>query len=224
MDTTPFDPIFVTGLPRSHTSMTAGLLHQAGAWVGDTIPGDDNNPKGYFENMYIREKIVKAELGRRGCDKLGIRAIPPFDIDMTIDLLDERIYAALASQGYPGGPWLYKDAKLTLLWPAFANEFPKANWVIVRRDVDSLIDSCMKTSFMRQHSTNRNFWRNIAADYNDRLDKLFESDNNVYELHTPQLLRGKGKELRELIEALGLNFDAEKIKRFINPKLSRSQR
>ena len=46
------DPILITGLPRSGTSLTAGCLHACGAWVGDTV-------KGLYENEAVREKVVK---------------------------------------------------------------------------------------------------------------------------------------------------------------------
>ena len=46
------DPILVTGLPRSGTSLTTGCLHACGAWVGNTV-------KGFYENEAIRETVVK---------------------------------------------------------------------------------------------------------------------------------------------------------------------
>jgi len=45
---------FILGCGRSGTSLTAGLLAHAGYFMGDELyPGDEGNPKGYFEDREV---------------------------------------------------------------------------------------------------------------------------------------------------------------------------
>lgn len=53
-------PVLICGLPRSGTSLTAGILAICGLWLGRTVPGGGSeNPKGFFENVFLRERINK---------------------------------------------------------------------------------------------------------------------------------------------------------------------
>ena len=85
-------PILVTGLPRSGTSLIAGLLHEFGAWTGTTLAGDEYNPKGYFEHAGIREDIVKPMLKVLGGDENGVKMLPvgalPADPEMGSLIVD----------------------------------------------------------------------------------------------------------------------------------------
>ncbi len=161
-------PIFILGLPRSGTSMIAGALGICGAWTGTTVPGDKaSNPKGFFEHVVIRERVIKSLLSYVGCDPLGVRKLPPVDLPGEVDGLADMIKTILEKDGYKfDRHWLYKDAKLTLLWPVFLKAFPDAKWLIVKRDEESFINSCLRTHFMKQHSVDRAFWKKFAEEYN----------------------------------------------------------
>lgn len=100
-------PIIVLGAPRSGTSMTAGMLHYCGAWVGVCRGANEYNPKGYFEN-YAIERLRKHNA-------------------LTLDNVRE----VLSREGYMGGPWLYKSS------PWGANQWEPFNprFVLVRRDI-----------------------------------------------------------------------------------------
>ena len=53
----PFSrPIFVVGLPRSGTSLVAGLLEEFGAWTGETVPGTGENPNGFLKMAKFEKK------------------------------------------------------------------------------------------------------------------------------------------------------------------------
>ena len=113
-------PILVTGIPRSGTSLVAGCLHACGAWVGETLAGNASNPEGYFENRALREGIVKPQLRQAGGDPLGVRRLPRLAGLPVQPLLGGQVLGQLSRQGYAGDvPWLYKAAKLTLLWPVW---------------------------------------------------------------------------------------------------------
>ncbi len=55
--------LFILGAPRSGTSMTAGVLSDAGYWQGDDFePTNERNPHGFFESRsvnFINEEMLK---------------------------------------------------------------------------------------------------------------------------------------------------------------------
>ncbi|MDA0703828.1 MAG: sulfotransferase [Proteobacteria bacterium] len=213
-------PILVTGMARSGTSMVAGLLALSGAWVGRTLAGDPHNPKGYFENLALREGVTKRLLHALDCDPLGISKLPELAALPQVEGLAAPILAALEKQGYAGTrPWLFKDAKTALLWPIWRTAFPEARWVIVRRDESGILASCLRTPFMRQHSEDPDFWRAVIAAYRDRLDALVawgeESGAAVHEIDSDGLVAGDLEQLAGLVAALGLHWDAEAAGRFV---------
>lgn len=212
----PHQPIFVTGLPRSGTSLVAGLLHCCGAWTGNTVPGDAANPRGYFEHIIIRQRIIKPLLARLDGDPLGVSPLPPLDLSLTIRNLGQIIGSVLQQEGYAGAsPWLYKDAKLTLVWPAFARAYPGATWVVVRRDRERIIDSCLRTSFMARHSTERSFWAAFVDQYEDRLATLADTVGAHAILDTDTLVAGDYSALRAVVTRCGLVFQPAPVEEFI---------
>lgn len=211
-------PIFVTGVPRSGTSLVAGALGIAGAWTGQTVPGNASNPRGYFEHRMIREKVVKPLLRGAQSDPLGVRRLPALAQLPRVDNLKEICRGYLDAEGYPAGrKWLYKDAKLSLLWPVFAHAFSAAHWVIVRRDRDDILRSCLRTDFMAQHSTDQELWIKWIEQYNLRLEMLLRSENACSEIWPHELIQGDLSALEQLIAKLGLTWEEQSIREFILP-------
>jgi len=81
----------------------------------------------------------------------------------------------------------------------FDREFPQAEWIIVRRKREGFVKSCIKTSFMAQHSKDPKFWRNVADEYDLRLDELKKTVSNVYELQTEDILSGDTAALKSMV-------------------------
>lgn len=215
----PFEtPIFVLGLPRTGTSMIAGALGICGAWTGSTVPGGAPNPKGFFEHAVIREQVTKQILARLGCDPLGINKLPPVDLDGEVPQLARAIREIIETDGYTHDePWLYKDAKLALLWPLFKKAFPDSTWVVVRRDEEGFVNSCLRTYFMRLHSQEPDFWRTLGQAYRARIQALKDSGAPVLEISSPEVIKGDLDQFRELVSRLGLAFREEALQEFITP-------
>jgi len=212
-------PIFVLGLPRSGTSLIAGSLKICGAWLGDTVPGGGvENPRGFFENIFLREQINKKILDALQVDPLGVQSLPDIDKLPPVEGLETMIKQALETNGYDHAqPWLFKDAKLTLLWPAYMNVFPNAHWVIVRRDPEHIISSCLNTSFMKKHSNDPKFWASWIAEYLSRLEDLKIATNKYTEIWTSPIINGDFSDLKKLSNTLQLSWNDAEIANFINP-------
>lgn len=219
-------PIFVTGLPRSGTSLVTGLLSACGAWTGRTFEGGDLNPKGFFEHKIIRERILKPLLVKIGADPLGVRRLPPVELKGEIVLaapggktigLASLIRSVIEKEGYtPDLIWAYKDAKLSLLWPYFHAAFPHASWLVVRRNRESFVRSCLNTRFMVQHSSDPQFWKDFADAYDLRLGRLKSSVPQVNEMEIEKLFAGDFSDLRNFVERTGLVFDQSAVDEFID--------
>lgn len=131
--------IFITGCARSGTSLTAELLKAHGCNLG---PPDSLNV--LFENINIRQEVLKPYLKSIGADPLGQRGFPDTDNLPPLNGLADKVNAYIGARE----PKAYKDAKLTFVYPVFRDAFPDAKWVLVRRDRERIIDSCLDTSFM----------------------------------------------------------------------------
>lgn len=163
---------------------------------------------------------MKRILAHMQCDPLGVRKLPLKDLNIQIPGLREILSQIIEGDGYQfDRPWLYKDAKLTLLWPIFAHNFPDASWIIVRRSEQDIIDSCLRTSFMKQHSKDPKFWQRFVDEYMQRIKLLMTSEATFHELWPDTLLKGDWSVFRDLLEKLELSFDEKALRRFISPKL-----
>jgi tetratricopeptide (TPR) repeat protein len=211
-------PIFILGVPRSGTSMVAGLLNVCGAWAGKTVPGGAVNPRGFFEHIILREKVNKKILSSLNCDPLGVKKLPALDLLPGIPDLSGIVKQVIRSEGCPEDrPWLFKDAKLSLIWPIYKSAFPSARWIIVRRKNEDIVRSCLKTNFMVQHSTDPLFWSRWIDAYLDRLDTLKKTGVWWREIWPHDVVSGNLGVLHQLIDELGLIWEENNIRDFILP-------
>src|SRR3990167_1759798 len=151
------NPIFITGCARSGTSLTAGIIHLCGAFGGKMRRPNINNQKGMFENIAITQDLVKPFLKSIGADKMGQNPLPdPAKVVLKANILAhqwrQNVISILNSEGYIGDrPFFYKGAKMCLMWEIWHAAFPNAQWIIVRRNKEDIIDSCLRTSFMKAY-------------------------------------------------------------------------
>ena len=217
-------PFFITGLPRSGTSMTAGIFATLDLWTGTTVAGGPENPKGFFEHVILREQVTKGILASHGFDPLGVRKLPPKDFNPNVKFnnslsLRQTIEAIIRDDGYrPDRAWLYKGAKMTLLWRMFNNAFPNAVWIVVSREREGFVKSCLKTSFMMQHSSDPDFWHQLAEDYEERLTDLSKSVATAHHVKTDAVIQGDFTAIEKICLAHGLDYRADDVAEFVSPK------
>ena len=141
------EPILITGCARSGTSLTAGVINYCGAFGGDMSGATRNNKKGMFENSMIRETIIKPILRGVGADPMGQNPLPDIkDFENKPELVERtrgKVIATMRAQGLRKQKWFYKGAKMCLMWNLWHKMFPRAKWVVVRRDDEGIIDSCL---------------------------------------------------------------------------------
>jgi hypothetical protein len=150
---------FILGCSRSGTSLTAGLLAQAGYFMGDRLfPADEGNPKGYFEDHEvngINEGLLAQLLPgprRTLTDKLFRRRPHPraqwfrwlaeLRTDQVVpcpDKFAERIKAQVSRQ-----PFCFKDPRFCYTLGAWRQFAPDSAILCVFRHPDASAASIVK--------------------------------------------------------------------------------
>jgi hypothetical protein len=186
-----------------------------------------------FENNAIRETIVKPYLVSIKADRLGQHPLPDVT-NLAIPMnLRERVEKIMIDQGYAGGHWMYKGAKLCLVWPVWHYAFPDAKWVIVRRKSSDIINSCLRTGFMRAYArpdiqrkvgakTEQEGWLWWVHQHEQRFVEMITQGLNVKVIWPERMVNGDYSQMYELLDWLGLEWKTEALT-FIDPKLWKSR-
>lgn len=211
------EPIFITGLPRSGTSLVAGCISLCGAFGGDLIEGNRWNRKGFFENSELREPFIKDILADNGFCPVGVHRLPPRNYNPINDIATD-VLSIIAHQGYNFDmPWFFKDAKLALVWPVWNRAFPNAKWIITTRRKKAILQSCLNTRFMQNQNLTVTQWEKWHEDYNDILLDLSMRVNAKF-ISTEVLASGNTDQLKLVLENFGLKYNNE-VDSFIDKNL-----
>lgn len=218
-------PILVTGLPRSGTSLVTGVLTVCDAWLGNTAPPSPYNRKGSQENEVLKDQFNKPLLSLLRCDPLGLKHLPPVDQRPLIDkeYWRQKVLDVIHLQGYVDGPWAFKDAKSVLVWRQWALAFPGATWLIVRRDLNDVLSSCLRAEPMvRQLGASWKVWRLWAERYEAHINELINNVplKQIVTINTSKdAFSSESNSLREMVESLGLTWRKEAVQAFADKRL-----
>ncbi len=228
------DPILITGAARSGTSLVAGVINMCGAFGGEMRGPNPNNPKGMFENVKIIQDIVKPYLRRLKVDPLGQFPLPQVgQLSIPINWRNQ-IERAIIEDGYTDGPWMYKGAKMCLMWPVWNYAFPNAKWIIVRRRTGDIVESCIKTNFMRAFNMESNQravhaqgekegWIWWVNQHEKRFVEMIEAGLNVKIVWPQRMVNGDYTQIYDTMDWLGLEWKSEVLSH-IDPKLWKARR
>ncbi len=191
----------ITGCARSGTSLTAQVLQACGANLGDV--------NSLYEHKAVRDRLVKPYLSRIGADPLGQNPLPDYE-----DLVQTDDWRGAVEQRLKGAD-TYKGAKITLLWPVWADAFPDARWVLCWRDIGDIAASCKRTAFMQAYTEHED-WREWARAYHQRMQDLRESESADYiDVWPHEAVTEDVEAYRPVVEHCGLTWDSEAVQRVI---------
>src|SRR5574343_327846 len=216
------NPILITGCARSGTSMTAGIVNLCGAFGGKTAPGNRYNKKGMFENVKIREDITKPFLYSLGVDPFCQKKLPDINVINKIaeaegEKLRASVTGVLVEQGWDSRSiWFYKGAKMCLLWPLWNAAFPNARWILVRRKRQDIINSCLRTGFMRGR-TGIAGWDDRVSTHMLRFEEMERAGLMLREVWPQKMIHGDFSEIESVIHWCGLSWKEKEAKDFISP-------
>lgn len=229
-------PIIISGCARSGTSLVAGVIHLCGAWKGITAGPNASNEKGMFENIDLRQNVIKGLLRDHRVDPLGQFPLPKTaDIKIPMDFYS-RVSAIVKAQGLDmATAWMWKGAKICLLWPIFNFHFPDSKWIIVRRKTPDIINSCMATGFMTAFK-NTNTLKRVGAktpedgwlwwvrEHEKKWIEMIEEGINLKQVWPERMINSDYGQMKETIEWLGLEWNEKEVVDFIEPRLWRARR
>jgi hypothetical protein len=204
--------------------MTAGTIHLCGTFGGKMSGPNHNNKKGMFENTAIRNNIIKPFLvNQLNVDRLGQHPLP--DIRQCHELsgawwdtIKRRTESIMREHGYTGGPWFYKGAKMCLMWPIWHAAFPKAHWIIVQRKREGIIQSCLRTGFMRAYRDADGWGRWIDA-HLERFSEMQAAGLDIHFVEPEKMIDGDFDEIRRTVRELGLAWNGDAVKDFVSAAL-----
>ena len=223
------EPIFVTGAARSGSGMIAGVLVKCGAFGGVMT-----NKRGLYENDQIRETVVKPYLHEAAADPSG--QFPLLDVTKLSIPRNWRVQieAIIEKEGYMKGPWMYKDARIGLMWPVWHYAFPNAKWVLVRRRTGDIVESCKKTAYMSMFKdasirqvakvdSEEEGWLWWIHEQEKRWIEMMNEGVNVKVVWPERMVHGDYSQLYETLDWLGLRWNSD-ILNFIDPLLWASRK
>jgi len=192
--------ILMLTVGRSGSSMFAGIFHEHGVFTGRNHCPDQYNAKGYFENLDLKIRMKH----RFGFELL--EPYPEYDPDWS-----SQVTTILHTQGYRGGPWLYKvGARYHALWDDFHPRIVK-----IRRNMGSVMDSYRHTQYLLRKYSESDLEK-ILSDQMDVMQTI-PAPWLDYEL----ALKGDYSQLEDAFIWCGLQFDPEIAQNFIDDSLRR---
>lgn len=223
------DPIIITGAQRSGASMTAGIIAACGAFSGQCFTPEGKERHSTFENLNIRNHIVRPFLSGIGADPNGQKPLPKIELchakAKTLgSVWRSRVLSIMKQDGWggelaEGWRWFVKSSSACLIWPLWAAAFPDAKWVIVRRGDKEVVRACLATAFMRAYHDDAG-WSAWIATHRERFEEMKSSmAPRVLEFWPESIVRGELADARSMIGALGLNWHEDQVEEFMAPAL-----
>ena len=201
-------PILITGIPRSGSTMIAATINLCGAFGGHM------SKRGMYSNDRIREEIVKPYLIENGINKNGLH---PTSSHLSSIEIRNWVETIMKDEGYQKGNWMYKDSRLSLIWPIWNHQYPNAKWIIVRRRTGDIIQSCMKTKYLTAYDKEEG-WLNMIHEYEIRLAALIETCPNNMIIWPERMLHKNYQQIYDMCDWLGLTWNSDAL-RFIDSLL-----
>lgn len=190
------NPIIIISLPRSGSSMTAGIFARHGVWVGPYKEGDGKNAKGYFESLPFKHEIIKT-VGR--IVHKGILA-------PKVEGWKETALKLIRANGYDGGPWLVKHSAMYYpLWHEF-----DAKYICVRRDPESIKASGKASGYLTNEKA--------IKPHIEAMDHVRDHLGGV-DVFTDDIVRGNFESLRNAFRYTGIPFVPAIADDFVDPNL-----
>jgi hypothetical protein len=156
--------------------------------------------RGMYSNDVIREELVNLYLS---AEKVRFK--------YNFTNWKSSIQSIITAQGYQKGDWMYKDSNLSKMWKIWNSAYPNAKWVIVRRRTGDIIQSCMKTGYMTEYSTEEG-WLSMVHEYEAHFVEMITEGLNCKIIWPERMVQGNYQQLYELCDWLGLEWNPDALK------------
>lgn len=191
-----YEPVVIIGMPRSFTSLTAGIFRDHGVWFGK-YKDSEYAPTGSCENFRLK-RILKSHSGP--IVHVG-EECPPFPG------FREKFEAVKKDEGYPGGPWGAKHS--AVYWNVWKDYKPK--YICCRRPIEGVLKSGERVNFA---STNEAAYKK----HYKIMDRLV-SNGLAVDVRGEEYFKGNWSELERAFEFCGLDFNQKTAENLLDHNL-----
>jgi hypothetical protein len=213
------NPILITGAERSGSTLIARILDMCGVFSGNC------NKMYESKSIHAFHKPFK--------EKTPHLMIPTNAINVPV-IWQEMVLRQLKREEWKGQPWMVKGGVLAQFWSVWYYAFPDAKWLIVRRRTGDVIQSCVKTGYMKMFKSKGNLdligvekeeegWLWWVRNYEKKFVEMIEQGLNCRVIWPERMADGDFQQMEETIEWLGLKWN-DKIPEVIEPLLEKSRR
>lgn len=218
MNVKAHNPILITGADRSGSTMIARIMDLCKAL------------KGTCNGMYENKVIVEANLDLLSGHFVNFPDTQALQIPQNWRTFVDGVHTAQMN----GTQWMIKHSSLARLWPVYHYAFPNAKWIIVRRRTGDIIQSCMKTGYMKEFkcplaleklgfATEQEGWLWWVRRYEERFVEMMQEGLNCKIIWPERMAVGDFTQVYEMVEWVGLKWN-HKIPEIITPLLEKSRR
>lgn len=212
-------PILVAGAQRTGSSLIAGLIAEHGVDAGRCRTA---NPKYSAKSMY-ENKALK-QLMKEALAENGLPVLYPSEGGWPAQLTSRPDWRSRVIETFPqiesGEPWIVKEVRILATWPLWREAFPYAIFVFPRADKDDVVRSMLRHHALQVIGDEDRLrsWVDICWARQDEIAAA--GDNHIF-VDADKLARGDLVEARRLIELLGLQFNEQLTKEWIDPTVWR---
>jgi len=201
------DPILVLGAGRSGTSAVAGILHNAGVFMGETfIIQNRNNPKGYFEDR----EFLDFHTGRNKLKQYSKE---------WVDALETLIKKRQAL----GKKWGFKDPRTLYFLEFYFKQFKNPKIIRCMRPLRDIYISMLKTRGNKIEDITEeminNMNHNLFIGRNNLLDEI-PKNRKVLDVWFDDLIKNDtSNQIDRILEYCDIQVDSktkDKLNNFIN--------
>ena len=205
-------PILITGIERSGATIITKIITSCRT---TEIIGSTTN---MLENRGINESIGKL-YSRLGCDPSGQYDLPNTTILGRYSEWKEIVSSTLSKEyAYRGNAnhFIYKSSKICQTWPMWKVSYPNAKWVIVRRRTGDIIQSCLKTGYMKAYS-HKEGWLQWVHQHESRFIEMTEAGIDYRFVWPEKMVYGDYTEIFSMLDWLELKYDINEIEKMTAP-------
>jgi glycosyltransferase involved in cell wall biosynthesis len=227
VDFTKSQPVILTGMHRSFTSLTSSLLTEVGINMGKSIlPPDIHNPEGYFEN----EDFLHFDRGICSVSINSENSFPDWgwavDERMNPDKLKEAEECAkkLVYDRRKLRLWGWKDPRISLMLDFWDSIIPHAKYVFVYRNPAEVYESVYKLKGIELFQKNPEYIEKCWRDHNKNiLNFALKNRERCVIVNTNKLTQNPNALKPLLTEKLKLQICDENLENLVVKKHIRSK-
>lgn len=205
-------PILITGVERSGSTIIARVFEVCGAFTGQTNVMRENKQIRALNRAYVNMNV-------KGCTMPDLK-----NINVPTNW-KERVDCFLELQGLSKeDSCVLKDAILAQIWPVWHLAYPNAKWIIVRRRTGDILHSCCETAYMKRfkNPVNRKMvgvtsekagWIWWVHQYEDRFVEMIGANLNCKIVWPERMRDGDFVQMKEVVEWAGLEWNDAEVKK-----------